>query len=380
MYWNALDKIDSNLYKGIAILMIVMHNFMHRFPIPSENEFDFSPEKFLDFLHIASTQPESFIRISLSFFGHFGVQIFTFLSAYGLTKKYLRRKPDYWIFIWQRAIKIYPAFLLAICAWLAFKGWGTQPFDLLGPVKLLASSITPLILKLSLLANFIPSAYFSPVGPWWFIPFIFQFYLIFPLLRHLFNRYGSEALLFLSISGMLFSMLNQGKIGNLNIYFTVLGHLPEFCLGIYLANKDSAPIRVSKLIILLALIIFILGNLYEPLWHANHISFLILLLAGFSAITKNIKNTKKLKQTLLFFGSISMPLFLVNGFLRKPFFDLANSYNYWLLTIALCLLSLAFSTVVALVVGKMESYIMSRIDTKSPASLYKQIRALTWPT
>lgn len=361
MYWKALDRMDSGVYKGIAILMIVTHNFMHLFPKPKENEFRFYPDRFFDFLHLAYSEPENIIRISLSFFGHFGVQIFVFLSAYGLTKKYLLHKPEYWLFIWQRMLKIYPAFLLAILAWLIVTGWVTGEHGLLGPITSLYWNITPLLLKLSLLSNFVPNFSLSPVGPWWFIPFIFQFYFIFPLLRYLHYSYGGWVLLSISIASILLSILIQGKIGDLNIYFTVLGHLPELCLGIYLAHKDDTIIKISKLIILLAFIIFILGSIYEIFWYANHISFLILLLAGFSTLVRSIKNMSNIRGVFLFFGSISMPLFLVNGFLREPFISWAKAYNHWLLTIALCLVSLAVSTLLALILAKTEEYIMSKV-------------------
>jgi len=37
-------------------------------------------------------------------------------------------------------------------------------------------------LQLTLLANFVPGKAMSACGPWWFYSFIFQFYLVFPLM------------------------------------------------------------------------------------------------------------------------------------------------------------------------------------------------------
>ncbi|WP_345195956.1 acyltransferase [Kistimonas scapharcae] len=372
MYWRTLDKIDSSLYKGIAILMIATHNFMHLFPKPKENEFGFYPDRFFDFLHLAYSEPENILRTSLSFLGHFGVQIFIFLSAYGLTKKYSSKQPDYWPFIWQRIMKIYPAFLIAILAWLIIVGWFIGDYGFLGPAKLLYANIIPLVLKLSLLSSFTPEYYFSPVGPWWFIPFIFQFYLTFPLLRYLHSRYGNRALLFLSLTSLLISLLTQGKIGELNLYFTVLGHLPALCLGIFLASNDDKKINIPKSIILLALGVFLLGNIYETFWYANHISFLILILAFLTYLSDTIKNTRTIRKTLLFYGSLSMPLFLVNGFLRAPFITWAIDYNHWSLTLILCLISLSLSTLVALALDKIEKRLMLKIEWETPRSLYNQ--------
>lgn len=375
MNWKTLDKIDSSLYKGIAILMIVTHNFMHLFPVPKENEFGFYPDRFFNLLHLVFNEPENIIRASLSFFGHFGVQIFVFLSAYGLAKKYSVHKLTYWPFIWQRILKIYPAFILAILAWLIITGWFSEWRGLLGPVRVLYWNIEGLFLKLSLLSNFISGQSLSPVGPWWFIPFIFQFYFIFPYLLYLYSRWGGSILLIISTMSIILSMAVQGEIGGLNIYFTILGHLPEFCLGIYLARRDSdVSIRIPMLIILLAFVMYSLGNIYEIFWYANHISFLILLLAIFGYLIPIIKRNSTIREVLLFFGAISMPLFLVNGFLRQPFITWAKDYNYWLLTLALCLISLLISIIVALALSKIEKRLMSKVNSESPISLYLQIK------
>lgn len=371
MYWKALDKVDSNLYKGIAILLIVTHNFMHLFPAPQENEFNFHPDKFLSLLYLFINEPENIIRVSLSFFGHFGVQIFIFLSAYGLAKKYSSHNLTYWPFIWQRMLKIYPAFILAILIWAVLNG--VYNYGLLGPIKVLYSNIDSLLLKLSLLSNFIPGESLSPVGPWWFIPFIFQFYFTFPFLLYLYSKWGGPILLAISISSILLSLVLQGKIGGLNIYFTVLGHLPGFCLGIYLAKKDDAGIHIPTLMILSALFIYFLGNIYKVFWYASHISFLILLLALFSYLAPKIKANIQFRRIILFFGGISMPLFLVNGFLREPFFSWANEYNHWLLTIVLCLLSLMVSILVALVLLNIERYLMMKDSRENMVSMFGRI-------
>lgn len=373
MNWKPLDKIDADLYKGIAILMIVLHNFMHLLPIPQQNEFAFYPDSFFDFIHLILSEPQNTIQGTLSFFGHYGVQIFVFLSAYGLAKKYSIYRLKYWPFIWQRIIKIYPAFILAVLAWLILRGWVMDWHGILGPIRILFWNFDDLILKFLLLPNFLWGNPLSPVGPWWFIPFIFQFYLIFPFLLSLYSRWGGPILLVLSVLSIVLSIISVGRIAGFNIYFTVLGHLPEFCLGIYLARKDDVVIRVPSLIILAAFVIYFIGNMYEIFWHVSHLSFLVLLLAAFTYVVPKIKNNRTFKEMFLFFAAISLPLFLVNGFLRNPYISWATDYNHWLLTIALCLLSLMTSVLVALALSKIEKQLMSKANTETPISLFRQI-------
>ena len=375
MRLEALDKIDSNLYKGLGILLIVTHNFMHLFPKPRENQFDFYLDRTHDFLLLTYTEPENILRILLSFFGHFGVQIFVFLSAYGLSVKHLQQKPEYWQFLWQRMIRVYPAFLLAILLWICIEGWIIGGYGILGPVKVLFWSLDYILLKVLLISNFMPGQSLQPIGPWWFIPFIFQFYVVFPLLRHLYAVYGNLALLTLSVASILLSILTGGKIGDLNIYYTVIGHFPVFCIGIYLANNAEKEVTFPNLFIYVALGMYILGNFYEIFWHFSHLAFFLLLLLCFSALTRYLKTIKAAKRVVLFFGGLSMQLFLVNGFLREPYFYWAETCDHWLLTIALCIASLATSTVVALLLTAATNRLMLNVNADSPASLYADVRS-----
>ena len=142
--------------------MIVLHNFMHLFPTPKQLEFKFSDERFPNFIN-SIFEPENIIQATLSYFGHIGVQIFIFLSAYGLTKSWIANKPKYWRYIQKRFLTIYPSFLLAICVYTIVT---TQlEYGILGPLKILYWNIYSILLKISLISYFIPNESLSIVGP-----------------------------------------------------------------------------------------------------------------------------------------------------------------------------------------------------------------------
>ena len=82
-----LDLKDTSILKGLAISAIVLHNYFHVVSPVHQNEFTFDPARFQVFLHTVA-RPELATQAVFSFFGHFGVQIFIFLSAYGLTKSH----------------------------------------------------------------------------------------------------------------------------------------------------------------------------------------------------------------------------------------------------------------------------------------------------
>ena len=89
-----LSLQDSNIIKAIAILLIMSHNFFHLLPpAPGENEMTFSRDNFLRvFIQIYENPLDAFHPL-VSFFGHYGVFLFLFLSGYGLTIKSTRLSP-----------------------------------------------------------------------------------------------------------------------------------------------------------------------------------------------------------------------------------------------------------------------------------------------
>jgi peptidoglycan/LPS O-acetylase OafA/YrhL len=356
MIWKAINKYDTVLYKGIAILMIISHNFLHLFPKPRENEFTFSKETFYSFLHLLITEPENIIRVSSSFLGHFGVQIFIFLSAYGLTKQYLNKEPSYFSFIKKRILKIYPSFILAILFWTIITGYFFYD-NILAPFEIFKYNLNNIILKLSLLSNFFPGRSITPIGPWWFIPFIFQFYFVFPFIFKTVKR-SNKSLLFISLISLLLLLFTDGHIGRLNLYFTIIGHLPEFCIGIYMAKNDNQNFNIPSTAIYASLFIFILGNIYKPLWYISHLSFLIILLFIFQHITKWIKHNNISTIIFSFIGKISLQIFLVNGFLREPLITIAIQKDDWFVTLYLCFIFIIITTFAAYILYKIEQKIL----------------------
>jgi len=352
MKWIELNRETMNMYKGIAILMIVIHNFMHWLPGPKEMEFNFEENYFLNYIQSIIEQPERLFQFSMSFLGHFGVQIFIFLSAYGLTKKYLLEVPNYKKFIIKRFSSIYPPFLLAIIFWAVITT--DYQFGLLAPLKLIYWKVESLFYKITLLSNFIPKERLSLVGPWWFISLIFQFYIVFPLMFKLQTRWGNQGIALLTLCSFIIMSTTGGVINNVNLGFTVLGHIPELCLGMYLATNDPKTINIPFFMIAVAFITFILGNVFEQLWNFTHVSFLLVLLSIYNWITPYLAKSKYVNRFLIFIGTISMHLFLVNGFLRRPFIEYAIEGNNWESALMFSFISLTVSILVAFTLFKCE--------------------------
>lgn len=86
---DLLTRRECTALRGLAILGIFLHNYCHWLsPVVKENEYQYFQHN-VDWLAQAMQNPDLLLPAHLiSFFGHYGVPIFLFLSAYGLERKY----------------------------------------------------------------------------------------------------------------------------------------------------------------------------------------------------------------------------------------------------------------------------------------------------
>lgn len=318
------SRHDTLLLKGLAIIAIVFHNYFHwLYTGTKENEFNFSPENFTNMLVAIGENHWEFIHAFFTYFGHFGVVVFIFISAYGLAKSHPNINHPF-PFVVARFKKIYPSLIIALIMWLIF--FGRKQGLTMGPILYFWDNVDSISYLLLGISNLIPGYALKPVGPWWFIPFILQFYILFPFLIQLLSKFHSAALL-LSLLGLLLNIfVNPLLIEHfeINLLFTPFGHLPEICLGIY-AVKNKISFNVLSISVVLVL--FGLSNLYEFWWAFHNITALILLLWLYSFVKEFCGKCEFIDRSLAFVGIYSMGLFLINGFLRSPFVGTAAGYN-----------------------------------------------------
>jgi len=356
LHWTHLTKAQTNLYKSLAILMIVFHNFFANIPSSlGHSEFAFNSQLLMYLLFDMWHHPEFIIQNFFTFFGHFGVQLFIFLSAYGLTRSYFDNTPRWGRFFTKRLIAIYPLFILAMLMY-CFRA-GFLEYGPLGGFTILTLQWKSLLLKLTFFSNIIPGYTMGPVAPWWFLPFIFQFYMIFPFLVRLTKKYGNYFLLSISIVSILSVYPFNPYLSpyHLNLLYTPIGHLPEFCLGIYFARCEEVKISQLGLVFIAAL--FVLSNHYYALWMLSYSTLLILMLYFFQTLTAAIKNVRVINTIITYYGSLSFSLFLVHGFFRQPFLRTAIAKDIWYQTILYALASFLLATLAAQILKSIESRI-----------------------
>jgi len=348
--WKQLSIEDSSFYKGIGMLLITFHNFFHWVkPGTSENEFGFNANRIVELWENLLHSPSDFINLMFSYFGHFGVQIFIFLSGYGLMIAYHKRKIGWTSFVFKRLTKLYPALIISIIILILIRIYQSSEL----PNHIILNLY---LLKLSFFSNFFPRMGLSVNGPWWFYSMIIQLYFVFPFLLWVYKKTKQLGLwiIVLISYGAIVLFYDSFLDVDLNIYMLFIGHLPEFILGMIMAMHP--PKKSTYILLPLAVIVFALGNFYKSFWYFSFLPLSFILMVGLQPLQKLISKAKGLYKFILFFGEASMYTFAIHGFLRAPFVDIANKLNSSTYTVLIAIVFVTSSTIMGLGIKSIEAY------------------------
>lgn len=349
----SISKESTGVIKGFAIFCIVFHNFFHWLnPSPGENEFDFAAERIFNFFSQIGAKPLEFINIVFSYFGHFGVQLFLFISGYGLALSMLKKSRTWGTFVFGRLRKIYPLLLTGIV--FGFFSWILLRNNLftIGEWK-------ELLYKMLFIHTLLPNSGLSMNGPWWFFGLIVQLYILFPLLYQSIQKYNSIALGCVCLIAYTWIYISQylfQDFTEIPLMENAPGHIVEFTFGIWFAcNKDR---KISPLLLVLAIVVFILGNFYKVLYPFTFISVVLIFIYCFR--TPNPES--KVFKFFSYIGALSMVLFATHSLFRDPFIALAQGSSSALFHLFVAILFFSFSVGIAYVGKKVLHFISVPFD------------------
>lgn len=356
---HLLSKENSLILRGVAILFIVLHNFLHltMFHFPEENEMSFSMDKanaFFDSLTGLSGTVNGFF----SHLGWIAVPVFVFLTGFGVA---LRTPPvggrGVGEFLKKNYIKLFVLMLPAIL------------FFAVGDV--LRGDIWPVLLKratyLTMLANFVyPYVYCLP-GVYWYFGFTFQFYLLWALFGRYFN--GKNLLIWSVIFLIgLFFFASYGPEDALSIYrhcFT--GWFPVFAVGVWMGSRQRDSIENPLLFSVwleIALVVLLLGLIVlMSRWLVSWLFIPLVALVWFIVIGLLLMRTRFLSSAFRWIGKYAACLFVchpiarsvVLGFVFPRFSNhVANVFIYLFLSI-----------VFAVVYSFVYKWLLSKMQPKS---------------
>lgn len=326
MIIKTISKTQTEIYKGVGILFIIFHNYFHwTSPSPGENEFGFSPTRINIFFHQIVKEPFEIINILFSYFGHYFVQAFIFISAVGLTMSILNKKSSYMNFIFQRLRKLYPLLIVTLVFVFFFRIFFENRLMNVTEWK-------EMFWKFLFIHVFLKNQAFSITGPLWFFGLIFQLYLLFPLLYKWIKQFDIKVFLLISLFSYSAIFIEHYYIPlPEGVFFMVnsIAHLPEFCFGIYIALNSNKKIHSAVFII--SVFVFILGNFFWAFYPFTFLSVMIIIywiISNWFVFSEQEsakhKITSKINNFLVHVGKLSMLIFVIHGLMRSHFVDIFN--------------------------------------------------------
>ena len=321
-----LTRNECTAMRGIAILAIVLHNYCHFISkIVQENEYQFFVSHNEQLWQVV-TNPDALLPVHLlSFFGHYGVPVFLFLSGYGLVRKY--ETSDNFCppvrFVRYSYLKLlrmlFVGFSLFICVDMVTPGRFQFHWD---------NVIAQLLMYINVLPE--PEKTIWP-GIYWFFGLMMELYIVYRLL--LYRRSSWIVVALIVVCWLLQAFCNpEGDTLNRLRYNCIGGMLP-FGLGIIAArvrtlrtgstfptDSEYAPYGP-----ILWLLVFILSVALVFAMSFNFYTWLLLLpvfiIFGTIALVKAMP--KWMLSIVTWFGSISAAMFVAHPIARKLFITVA---------------------------------------------------------
>ena len=316
-----LTRTECQVLRGLAIIGIFLHNYCHWLGLAvKENEYQYFQHN-VDWLkEVCFSRPDEYLPIHLlSFFGHYGVPVFLFLSAYGLTRKYETVTVGKRVFVRYHFLKLFKMMVVGFVAFTILDAITPNPHtyafvDVLGQLLML-NNVFPM-----------PDKVIWP-GPYWFFGLMLQLYVVYRLL--LYRRHWAWTVALMSVCVLLQLLFNpEGEALNRYRYNFMGGMLP-FGMGLLYARYGLTWMRreLSGGVWLLCTLLFIgLIAVFSNGMLLWTLAPAIVCIASVSAVKalSSFACAKPLVSLLCWMGKISAALFVCHPILRKVFIPISQ--------------------------------------------------------
>jgi len=353
-----LSLAESKALRGIAILGIILHNYCHFMGFAvKENEYTFTAAKpVMLWDRILAPDHNLFVHI-LSFFGHYGVPVFLFISGFGLVRKYeqgtsapVRALP----FIGTHYLKLLRLMFLgyigfAVVSWLHPHGYHGYT---VGRV------VAQLLMYINLLPD--PDHIIKP-GPYWFFGLMLQLYIVYRLL--IYRRSTSCVLALIvvcwAVQAVLTPGVDQGGEMLNRIRYNFIGGMLPFGMGVVYARhgRELTAWGYAAVALVSAAAVFAGSFLFQTwLW-------VPLFVVTGAVATVRLLPAAALRPCM-WVGGISSALFVVHPILREIIIRM--SYRGMVYT------GIALYVVMSVVCALLFARLMRRLSMRSKVVMYKE--------
>lgn len=328
-----LGRTECQALRGLAILGIALHNYCHWLgPAVKENEYQFFHANVEGLEHVLAS-PDGLLPVHLlSFFGHYGVPVFLFLSAYGLTMKYEQsldataspRQKDAraGAFIRYHFLKL---FRMMIVGFVAF-----TMIDAITPGQH-AYQVMDIVAQMGMFNNLLPSPdrIIWP-GPYWFFGLMLQLYIVYRLL--LFRRHWSVTVALMLVCTVIQLCCGPESEALNRWRYNFVGGMLPFGAGLLYARygrrltswrDEVGHMRFDTLHLLVASVLILVLSTHYVGWY-----FVPLCVCSASiACVRIVMATRWLSvaaKALTWTGSVSAALFVCHPISRKIFIPISR--------------------------------------------------------
>ncbi|WP_279147732.1 acyltransferase family protein [Segatella bryantii] len=349
-----LTRSECSVLRGIAIIGIFLHNYCHWLnPIVKENEYQYFQHNVDWFTQVMVHSDGKILMHLLSFFGHYGVPIFLFLSAYGLVCKYestayLEKHHDsIFQFIRYHFMKLFKMMIVGFVAFLMVDRLTPGPWNY---------SVIDVVAQLGLVNNFLvnPDRHIWP-GPYWFFGLMLQLYIIYRLL--LYRRSWKW-----TVGAMVVCWLAQifcdpeGETLNYIRYSSIGGVLP-FGLGLLYAHfGKQLSTQQNAIMVVVSAILIVAGSYSYQTWYFVPVfvcTFSVGMVKMLTALASHFSIFSFLFNRLNWVGSISAALFVSHPITRKIFIVISRNGDMYTGLLIYAIVSLCLAWVFHLLMEKL---------------------------
>ena len=311
-----LTRTECSAMRGLAIIGIFLHNYCHWLGFAvKENEYTFTMSKASNLMQ-ALAQPDLNLPIHLvSFFGHYGVPVFLFLSAYGLVMKYEKRgalspkQTNVVPFLKHHYVKLFKMMIVGFVAFTMVDAItpGSHKYhvmDILGQMFMFNNMMPD------------PDHVIWP-GPYWFFGLMMQLYIVYRLL--LWRKGDVYALLLIAVCWAMQAFCDpEGDTLN-RVRYNFMGGVLPFCAGLLYARhgkKLTHGVRMTLMVISVVAVFFFSFNFQTWLWVP------LFVCTASIGIVKLLPKT--VNEWIAWVGTISAALFVLHPLTRKIFIPISR--------------------------------------------------------
>lgn len=316
-----LSRNECRALRGLAIIGIVMHNFCHWLgPVVKENEYQFLASNVDWFSQVILHPDERLLAHLFSFFGHYGVPVFLFLSAYGLVSKYElqpahaasgpRRVPA-GAFTGYHFLKLFKMMIVGFVAFTMLDAItpGAHHYHFIDVVA-------QLLMFNNLLPH--PDAIIWP-GPYWFFGLMLQLYIVY---RLLFYRRRWTWIAGAMVACWLLQVFCDPEGETLNrLRYNCIGGMLPFGLGLlYARYGHRVTLQWSGIVAVLSALLIVACSYSYQAWFFVP-AFVCTFCVG---AVRFVALCRPLMSHLEWVGALSAALFVCHPITRKIFIPISR--------------------------------------------------------